>query len=48
MNQVVNVEWGSFRPPQIELTPYDICFNNETWNYYDQVRPSEKWEVWSL
>ncbi|XP_052157135.1 hexokinase-10 [Oryza glaberrima] len=33
---VVNVEWGSFRPPQIELTPYDICFNNETWNYYDQ------------
>uniref|UniRef100_J3M6K4 Phosphotransferase n=1 Tax=Oryza brachyantha TaxID=4533 RepID=J3M6K4_ORYBR len=33
---VVNVEWGSFRPPQIALTPYDICFNNETWNYYDQ------------
>ncbi|KAM0898898.1 hypothetical protein ACQ4PT_021651 [Festuca glaucescens] len=33
---VVNVEWGSFRPPQIPLTPYDICFNNETQNYYDQ------------
>ncbi|XP_020151586.1 hexokinase-10-like [Aegilops tauschii subsp. strangulata] len=33
---VVNVEWGSFRPPQIPLTPYDICFYNETTNYYDQ------------
>ncbi|CAM0955796.1 unnamed protein product [Alopecurus aequalis] len=33
---VVNVEWGSFRPPQIPLTPYDICFGNETQNYYDQ------------
>jgi hexokinase len=37
VRQVVNVEWGSFRPPQIPLTPYDICFNNETQNYYDQV-----------
>ncbi|VAH06809.1 unnamed protein product [Triticum turgidum subsp. durum] len=33
---VVNVEWGSFCPPQIPLTPYDICFHNETPNYYDQ------------
>ncbi|KAG8085383.1 hypothetical protein GUJ93_ZPchr0010g10261 [Zizania palustris] len=32
---VVNVEWGSYRPPQIALTPYDICFK-ETRSYYDQ------------
>ncbi|GJN14209.1 hypothetical protein PR202_gb01002 [Eleusine coracana subsp. coracana] len=34
---VVNVEWGSFRPPQIPLTPYDICFNDGTHNHYDQA-----------
>ncbi|OEL19024.1 Hexokinase-10 [Dichanthelium oligosanthes] len=35
---VVNVEWGSFRPPQIPLTPYDICFNVEkNRNHYDQA-----------
>ncbi|WVZ98303.1 hypothetical protein U9M48_043764 [Paspalum notatum var. saurae] len=35
---VVNVEWGSFRPPQIPLTPYDICFNNYVkCNQYDQA-----------
>ncbi|KAK8457919.1 hypothetical protein SEVIR_3G270700v4 [Setaria viridis] len=35
---VVNVEWGSFRPPQIPLTPYDICFNVEKdRNHYDQA-----------
>ncbi|KAL6610080.1 hypothetical protein ACP70R_040049 [Stipagrostis hirtigluma subsp. patula] len=33
---VVNVEWGSFRPPQVPLTPYDICFNDKARNYYDQ------------
>ncbi|KAL6844976.1 hypothetical protein ACP4OV_025149 [Aristida adscensionis] len=33
---VVNVEWGSFRPPQIPLTPYDICFNDEIHNNYNQ------------
>ncbi|XP_062231258.1 hexokinase-10-like isoform X2 [Phragmites australis] len=36
-DMVVNVEWGSFRPPQIPLTPYDICFNDGTHNYYDQA-----------
>nr|CAB3461662.1 unnamed protein product [Digitaria exilis] len=36
---VVNVEWGSFRPPQIPLTPYDICFNVEKkHNHYDQSK----------
>ncbi|TVU19142.1 hypothetical protein EJB05_35279, partial [Eragrostis curvula] len=34
---VVNVEWGSFRPPQIPLTPYDICFHDETHDHYDQA-----------
>ncbi|KAG0517851.1 hypothetical protein BDA96_09G124900 [Sorghum bicolor] len=34
---VVNVEWGSFRSPQIPLTPYDICSSEAERNHYDQA-----------
>ncbi|CAD6265231.1 unnamed protein product [Miscanthus lutarioriparius] len=34
---VVNVEWGSFRSPQVPLTPFDICSSEAEHNHYDQV-----------
>ncbi|XP_066364147.1 hexokinase-10-like isoform X2 [Miscanthus floridulus] len=34
---VVNVEWGSFRSPQVPLTPFDICSSEAERNHYDQA-----------